>query len=226
ARAARAQRVSPDDRHGPAEADRTGIFISIVPVHTAVAGRARLQIAGLRGAPGLAKLIERGLTGFGGGRDITASALTGNATVCYASPTSLDQIIARIAALLRGEIVPASDEAEPSSQHWHTAEGADIAERLGTSSSQGLSAQEASRRLMRGAANAMPSLRQRSDLSILLSQFGGLPVALLAGAAVVSVAIGSFIEAGAILAVVAITGGIGFATERRAERTIRSLEGV
>src|SRR5262249_61100878 len=221
-----AERAAAEDRNGPAQADRTGIVVSIVPVHTAVAGRARLQVAGLRGAPELAKLIERGLTGFGGVHDVTASAVTGNATGCYARPASLDQIIARIAALLRGEIVPASDEAEPSSQHWHTAEGADIAARLGTSSSQGLSAQEASRRLMRGAANAMPSLRQRSDLSILLSQFGGLPVALLAGAAVVSVAIGSFIEAGAILAVVAITGGIGFATERRAERTIRSLEGV
>jgi len=51
-------------------------------------------------------------------------------------------------------------------------------------------------------------------------------VALLAGAALVSFAIGGFLEAGAIMAVVALNGGIGFATERRAERTIRSLEGV
>ena len=221
-----AENVSSENRDEAAQADRTGIFVAIVPVHTAVAGRARLQVSGLRGAPELAKLIERGLTGFGGVRDVSAGALTGNVTVCYASPTSLDQIISRIAALLRGEIVPASDEAEPLLPHWHTADGAAIAERLGTSSSRGLSPQEASRRLMRAGANAMPSLRQRSDLSILLGQFSGLPVALLAGAALVSVAIGGVLEAGAIMAVVALNGGIGFATERRAERTIRSLEGV
>ncbi len=61
-----AERAAPEDRNEPAQADRTGIFVSIVPVHSAVAGRARLQVAGLRGAPELAKLIERGLTGFGG----------------------------------------------------------------------------------------------------------------------------------------------------------------
>src|SRR5260370_443225 len=115
--AALAERASADHHNAPTEADRTGIFVSIVPVHT-------------------------GVTGFGGVHDVAASALTGNVTVCYAGPTSLDQIISRIAALLRGEIVPASDEAEPSLPHWHTADGADIASRLATSSSQGLSPEE------------------------------------------------------------------------------------
>src|SRR5258705_330283 len=140
-----AERAAAQDRNEPAQADRTGIFVSIVPLHTAVAGRARLQVAGLRGAPELAKLIERGLTGFGGVHDVSASALTGNVTVFYAGATSLDQIISRIAALLRGEIVPASDEAEPLLPHWHTADGADIAERLGPASSQGLSPQDCGR---------------------------------------------------------------------------------
>src|SRR6266478_7200063 len=144
-----AERAAAEDRNERAQADRTGIFVSIVPVHTAVAGRARLQVAGLHGAPELAKLIERGLTAFGGVHDIVASALTGNVTVFYASPTSLDQIISRIAALLRGEIVPPSDETEPLLPHWHTADGAAVAARLGTSSSRGLTPEEASRRLMR-----------------------------------------------------------------------------
>jgi Ca2+-transporting ATPase len=221
-----AESASDEDRDQPAQADRTGISVSIVPVHTAVTGRVRLRVGGLRGAPELAKLIERGLTGFGRVHEVSASALTGNMTVLYAAETSLDQIICRIAALLRGEIVPATDEGEPSLPHWHTADAADVAGRLGTSSSHGLTAQEASRRLIHEGANAMPSLQQRSELSILLGQFGGLPVALLAGAALVSVAIGSLIEAGAIMAVVALNGGIGFVTERRAERTIRSLEGA
>jgi P-type Ca2+ transporter type 2C len=220
-----AQRASAGGHDEPAETDRTGIFVSIVPVHTAVAGRVRLAVAGLRGAPELAKLIERGLTGFGGIRNVSASALTGNVTACYAEETPLDGIISRIAALLRGEIVPASDEAEAPSRQWHTAEGAEVASMFGTPP-QGLSSEEAGRRLARGGANAIPPLQQRSELSILLGQFSGLPVALLAGAALVSIAIGGLIEAGAIMAVVALNGGIGFVTERRAERTIRSLEGT
>jgi Ca2+-transporting ATPase len=215
--------TSAGGRDEPTEADRTGIFVSIVPVHTAVTGRVRLQVAGLRGAPELAKLIERGLTGYGGVHEVSASALTGSVTASYAEETALDDIISRIAALLRGEIVPAADEAEALSQQWHTADAADAASRLGTQL-QGLSSEEAARRLARDGANAMPSLRQRSEFSVLLGQFSGLPVALLAGAALVSIAIGGFIEAGAIMAVVALNGGIGFVTERRAERTIRSLE--
>jgi P-type Ca2+ transporter type 2C len=211
-----------DDEPKP---DRTGIFVSIVPVHTAVRGRVRLQVAGLRGAPELAKLIERGLTEFGGVESVCASALTGNVTACHAQETSLEEIISRIAALLRGEIVPPSDEAEALAQQWHAADVAEIASRFGTPP-QGLSSEDAARRRVREGANAMPSVRQRSELNILLGQFSGLPVALLAGAALVSIAVGGFIEAGAIMAVVALNGGIGFATERRAERTIRSLEGT
>jgi P-type Ca2+ transporter type 2C len=207
----------------PMKADRTGILVSIVPVHTAVRGRVRLQVAGLRGSPVLAKLIERGVTGFGGVTMVCASALTGNVTACYAQETSPDAIISRIAALLRGEAVPASDEADLSPQ-WHAADAAEVASRLGTPP-QGLSGEDAARRLAREGANAMPSLRQRSELSILLGQFSGLPVVLLGGAALVSIAVGGFIEAGAILAVVALNGAIGFATERRAERTIGRLEG-
>jgi Ca2+-transporting ATPase len=210
----------------PAETERTGIRLSIAPVHTAVAGRARLHVAGLRGAPELAKLVERGLTGFDGVRDVSASVLTGNVLVFHAAPTTLDHIISRIAALLRGDIAPAGDDTDSQLQHWHTVNGADIAAELSANPLRGLSSEEAGRRLTRAGANVMPSPRERSELSILLGQFRGLPVALLAGAAVVSLAIGSILEAGAIMAVVALNGGIGFVTERRAERTIRSLERI
>jgi Heavy metal associated domain 2 len=84
----------------PAQADRTGIPVQVVPLHTAVKGRVRFKVGGLRGAPELARLIARGLTGFGGVREVSASALTGNVLVCYADTISLDQIISRTAALL------------------------------------------------------------------------------------------------------------------------------
>ncbi len=215
-------------------AAREPVPISIVPIHTAVAGRARLKVGGMRGAPAVADLIERGLTGFGGVRQVSASALTGNVTVCYEALTSVDVLVERMAALLRGEVAPPAHKhgaanslhSNGDEQFWHAAKAADAATRLGTSLSCGLSSEEAGRRLASGGANVITSLAQRSELSILLGQFQSLPVALLAVAAVVSVATGGMFEAGAIMAVIALNGGIGFVTETRAERTIRSLEGV
>jgi len=217
----------PRPPHTPARAqdaagsERIPIPISIVPLHTVVPGRARLRIGGLRGAPELAALLERGLTGFGGVREVSASALTGNITLQYEPTTSLDPLIERIGGLLRGEITPAIGD--PAERQWHASEAQTVASELGTSCSDGLSARRAQEELASVGPNTIPSPHQRSDLSILLGQFQSLPIALLAGVALVSLATGTVLEAGAIMAVVALNAAIGFTTETRAERTIRSL---
>jgi P-type Ca2+ transporter type 2C len=197
------------------------IPISIVPLHTAVAGRARLEVGGMRGSPALASLLERGLTGFGGVHSVSANALTGNVVIHYDCATSLDQIIERMAGLLRGEITPATDD--PGEHHWHAMDSEAIASELGTSCTDGLASARAKERLAQLGNNTIAALHQRSDLSILLGQFQSLPVALLACVAVVSLATGTLLEAGAIVAVVGLNAAIGFTTETRAERTIRSL---
>jgi len=161
------------------------------------------------------------MTGFGGIHEVSASALTGNITLRYEPTTTLDRLIERIGGLLRGEITPIIDE--PGERQWHSSEPQAVASELGTSCSGGLSAARAEQELARVGANTIPMPHQRSDLSILLGQFQSLPVALLAGVAVISLATGTVIEAGAIMAVVALNAAIGFTTETRAERTIRSL---
>jgi hypothetical protein len=98
--------------------DRTPIPIFILPLHTVVPGRARLQIGGLRGAPELASLLERGLTGFGGVQEVSASALTGNITIRYELTASLDQLIDRIGGVLGGEITPAVDDPAGTRMRW------------------------------------------------------------------------------------------------------------
>jgi Ca2+-transporting ATPase len=193
----------------------------VVPVHTAVAGRARLNIGGMRGSPAIASLLERGLTGFTGVHNVSASALTGNILIHYESTTSLDQLIDRISGLLRGEIVPLLND--PFDCHWHTMEAEAVACELGSSCSGGLSSARAAQQLADGFGNSIPVLHRRSDLSIFVSQFQSLPVALLAGVAVISLLTGTVLEAGAIVAVVALNATIGFTTESRAEHTIRSL---
>ena len=105
-------------REPEATEPRTTIPISIVPVHTAVPGRARLRVAGLRGAPFLGKFLEGGLGALEGICSVSASPLTGNVLVQYDSGASLDQIIGRIDALLRGEIGSQHDGRSPD---WHSA---------------------------------------------------------------------------------------------------------
>ena len=72
-------------------------------------------------------------------------------------------------------------------------------------------------------ANVLGQPPQRSRLEVLLEQFRSLPFGLLAGAAVLSVATGAFLEAAAILAVVGLNGAISYGVERRSERTISGL---
>ncbi|MBH5397558.1 cation-transporting P-type ATPase [Bradyrhizobium sp. CNPSo 4010] len=200
---------------------RAQIPIAIVPLHTAVAGRVRLKIEGMRGAPAIASLLERGFAGVPGIHDVSANALTGNILIHYEDSVSIDQLVQRISGLLLGEITPAVDD--PAELPWHTIETGAIASELDTSCSDGLSNARVSERLAQGLGNSIPLLHQRSELSIFLDQFQSMPVALLAGVAVVSVVTGTLLEAGAIMAVVALNAAIGFTTENQAEQTIRSL---
>jgi P-type Ca2+ transporter type 2C len=87
----------------------------------------------------------------------------------------------------------------------------------------GLGDEAARDRLSTAGYNVLPTLAGRSRLSLLAEQFQSLPVALLAGAAVISVASGALLEAAAIAGVVLANAAIGYRTEDRAERVIQSL---
>lgn len=200
---------------------QTQVPTSIVPLHTAVAGRVRLKIEGMRGAPAIESLLERGFTGVPGILDVSANALTGNILIHHEDSVSIDQLLERTGGLLLGKITPAVDD--PAELPWHTMETGAIASELDTSCLDGLSSARVSDRLAQGLGNSIPLLHQRSKLSIFLDQFQSMPVALLAGVAVVSVVTGTLLEAGAIMAVVALNAAIGFKTEDQAEQTIRSL---
>lgn len=104
---------------------------------------------------------------------------------------------------------------------WHLRNVEATLEYYGSSSS-GLPAAVAAERLKQGL-NLLPRPPVRSSLQILIDQFKSLPVLLLAVSAGLSVLTGGFSEAMAIIAVLALNGGIGFVTERRAEAAIASL---
>ncbi|MBV9530847.1 MAG: cation-transporting P-type ATPase [Bradyrhizobium sp.] len=201
----------------PPEAER----ISVTPVHTSVLGRVRFRVVGLRDGPTLARTLERGLLAAPGVTQASASPTTGNVLVLHDGSSSIPELAERIGALLRGEI--AVEGANASPYPWHAMEVEEVAQVLGTSQERGLSNKEGKRRLLSDGANSIPSLHSRSDWSMFIEQFQGLPVALLAGAAALSLATGGLLEAGTILAVVGLNAAIGFGVEKRTEQTISSL---
>jgi Ca2+-transporting ATPase len=117
---------------------------------------------------------------------------------------------------------PGRPQGPPVEQPWSLAPG-EAARRLETDPDHGLSRAEARRRLKRWGGNQLRAKASRPGWAILLDQFKNLIVALLAGAAVLSVAFGQMTEAAAIAAALFINAAIGFVTELRATRSLEAL---
>lgn len=105
---------------------------------------------------------------------------------------------------------------------WHLQDANAALGFFGSSRQFGLPSYVVEERL-RDGLNRLPQQEAVSSFDILLNQFKSLPVLLLGVSALLSTLTGGLSEAAAIVAVLALNGGIGFATERRAESTIASL---
>ena len=88
----------------------------------------------------------------------------------------------------------------------------------------GLSSAEAAERLRTDGPNALGGEGRRSRARILASQFASPLVLILVAASCVSIAVGDAVEAGIILAIVAMSAGLGFVQEARAEASVAALQ--
>ena len=131
--------------------------------------------------------------------------------------------------------VAASGPALPPEQAVHAADLEQLLERLGASSSEGLSAAEAERRLRKYGRNELPKQPKDPAWRRLLGQFTNPIVLTLLAAAVIAVVVGlqevgeggflsRFADAIAILLIVVINAIIGFYQERRAEAALDALQ--
>ncbi len=98
--------------------------------------------------------------------------------------------------------------------------------RLGVTVDQGLSPQEAARRLRVVGPNLLRKREQRSTLQILLDQLRSAVIALLVVAAALSFWFGGATEGYAIVAVIALNTLIGFSVELRAVRSMDALRSL
>lgn len=85
---------------------------------------------------------------------------------------------------------------------WHAKPIDELVVQLATDVQHGLSPQEAAERLAKAGANELRKGEAVSPWTILLSQFRSLVIWVLIGAAVVSAALGEFVDGTAIIAIV------------------------
>ncbi|OBS53628.1 haloacid dehalogenase [Methylosinus sp. 3S-1] len=192
---------------------------------------------GLSGRSALAETVTSRLLACPGVTRARASATTATVLAEFSAPASMAQIRLAVddavaeqdqAAVSRADMAQdavqgvAKDDgaADPP---WHAMTAAEAARRLRVGVEAGLDDEEAARRLATLGRNEIPHVKPRSTLAIFADQMVSLPVGLLIGSAALSVMTGGVIDAAVIAAVVLLNAGVATATERRAERTIRSL---
>ena len=107
-------------------------------------------------------------------------------------------------------------------RQWHSLRCDDIFQALNTSHS-GLSETEAKARLPQYGANELKSKRQISPAMIFLRQFLSPLIYVLLVAAIISVILQDYIDAGVILGVLLVNAAIGFIQEIRAEKAMEAL---
>jgi len=105
---------------------------------------------------------------------------------------------------------------------WHALTAEEALERLGATA-EGLSSEEARRRLDEHGPNALLVREPVPAWKILLDQARSLVVGLLFAVAILALFLGDLLEAGAIGIVLLLNVAIGFFTEWRARRAMESL---
>ena len=100
----------------------------------------------------------------------------------------------------------------------------EISKQLSTSFHEGLSTQEAARRLEQYGPNELVERAGKSPWRILLEQFTATMVVVLLIAGVISLVLGEYIDAAAIFIIVLLNAALGFSQEYRAEQAMAALK--
>ncbi|MEW5939040.1 MAG: cation-translocating P-type ATPase [Chloroflexota bacterium] len=112
---------------------------------------------------------------------------------------------------------------EPKQQAWHALAPEQVLENLRVKGN-GLSAEEAARRLAEYGPNQLLEAPRPGFLAMLWDQLNNFVVILLIVASIISALLGDYVEAAAIMAIVALNAVLGIIQERRAEEALTALK--
>ncbi|WP_243290241.1 calcium-translocating P-type ATPase, SERCA-type [Bacillus sp. FJAT-47783] len=107
---------------------------------------------------------------------------------------------------------------------WHKMTVNEVMDQVKTNIENGLSEEEAHKRLKKDGYNEIKENERPSALLIFISQFKDFMVLVLLVATLVSALLGEYIDAIAIIAIVLLNGVLGFIQERRAEKSLDALK--
>jgi P-type Ca2+ transporter type 2C len=114
--------------------------------------------------------------------------------------------------------------ADPASADASRLSADDVLRRLASDRGVGLGASEAAKRSERHGANELVERAGRSRLAIVREQLLNVMTFILLAAAVLSVALGDWVEAVVILAIVVLNAILGYTQEHRAEQSMAALK--
>ncbi|ACK66990.1 ATPase, P-type (transporting), HAD superfamily, subfamily IC [Rippkaea orientalis PCC 8801] len=216
------------DCHQPRETS----FVKIL--HGTVKGRGRYKVQGLFGSNPLKRYLEFNLSLRKGIKTVQANPNTGNILLHFHKDKTTQEIAILIDSLVQDYYRSPKEFAQlfyqqtmvilNTSVPWHLKEIDTIVAELNTSTERGLSHADAQTNLRQYGSNALTEAEPRSGLSIFLDYFKSVPVALLSGAALLSVLTGGIADAIVIMGVVSINAILGYVTESNSERIINSLK--
>ncbi|WP_411503130.1 calcium-translocating P-type ATPase, SERCA-type [Brevibacillus centrosporus] len=107
---------------------------------------------------------------------------------------------------------------------WYTLAATDVTEALHSDAAQGLTQQEAERRLAKQGANQLAENKRKPLYTVFLDQFKDFMVLILFIATLISYFLGEYLDAITIIAIIIINGILGFIQEARAERSLQALK--
>jgi len=108
-------------------------------------------------------------------------------------------------------------------RRWFAEDARATLEAFEVRAGQGLDAAEAEHRLERWGPNAVTATERWRWHRALLDQFVDPLIAILLGAAVLSMAVGELVDAVAVLVIVVLNGALGFVQERSAQHALAAL---
>ena len=111
-------------------------------------------------------------------------------------------------------------------QTWIHLPFPEVCRLLQTDQKNGLTIQEAQRRLQQNGHNLLAKKEQISPLVLFLLQFKDFMVLVLLGATLLSAVLGEYTDALVIIIIVLINALLGFVQEYRAEKSLEALQGL
>ena len=194
-----------------------------VLVRHSVVGRTRLRLAPLVGRVDLLNALARRVAAREGVVSVHESAWSGSLLVEHdkrLTPEAIAEVVRDIwRGGLTGPVRPAP--ADATTEDWHALPASMVLAAFAAKSP--LTSGEAHERLTRVGENRLPEAAPTPFAELLVAQFKSVPVALLGGSAILSLATGGVIDAVLTLGVIALNAGIGVSTETWTANLIRRL---